>query len=638
MNILSVNNLSKSYGEKTLFKNISFNVNNTNKIGLIGINGTGKSTLLKIIAGYETPDSGEIQIPNGITIEYLPQNPEFVDEATILEQIFKGDSPLIKLVREYEKTLEKISTNPNDAHLQNHLVKLTNNMDSLNAWELESQVKTILTKLGITKFNQKMFTLSGGQKKRVALSSALITPCDLLILDEPTNHMDNNIIDWLEKYLENRKGALLMITHDRYFLDRIVNKTIELDFGKLYTYTGNYTQFLKKKIERKTLESAIEKKRQKLYKKELNWIRTGAKARTTKQKARIQRFEELKESETNIDNSEIELSVGHSRLGKKIIRIKDISKSFGNKQLINNFSYILLKDDRIGIIGNNGIGKSTLLNLITGKIITDKGIVDIGTTVKIGYFSQESEDMDANLRAIEYIRETAEYVTTADGIKISASQMMEKFLFDTDMQWTYISRLSGGERRRLYLLKVLIDSPNVLILDEPTNDLDIDTLKVLEQYIDEFNGSVITVSHDRYFLDRICNKIFSFEGNGKIIVSTGNYSDYITNRNDKFSTASIEKEQVKKNYVNNRKPKQLKLKFSFKEKLEYEKIDSEIKALEDELTKLEDQIKENPSNYIKLQELLSKKNEIEEKLLFKMERQEYLSNLEKQIRNQKLKS
>lgn len=635
MNVLTVNNISKSYGEKTLFEDISLTINDTDKIGLIGINGTGKSTLLKIISGYETADSGEINIPNGKTIEYLDQNPKFDQDATVLQQIFKGDSPAIKLIRKYEQAIKDIEDNPESEALQKQLLKLTSEINAIDAWELESQVKTVLTKLGITNFNKKMGTLSGGQRKRVALASALLSPCDLLILDEPTNHMDNTSIDWLEGYLENRAGALLMITHDRYFLDRVVNRTIELDHGKIYIYTGNYSQFVEKKIERKNLESAIERKRQNLYRKELKWIKAGVKARSTKQKARIQRFEELKDSKVDFNDSKIDISVGHSRLGKKIINIKDISKSFGQNKIIENFSYILLRNDRIGIVGANGVGKSTLLNLITGKLTVDKGTIDIGQTVKIGYFSQESENMNKNFRAIEYIREIAEYITTSDGSKISASQMMERFLFSDDMQWTYVSKLSGGEKRRLYLLRILMDAPNVLILDEPTNDLDIDTLKVLESYIDEFNGAVISVSHDRYFLDRTCNKIFSFEDKGNITEYTGNYSDFIAKRKNLVKEDSKDKIYKKKTHHGTEKKNQQKLKFTYNEKLEYEKIDSEIEKLENELSKLEDKVQEYASDFVKLQELMVEKNKVEEKLLFKMERQEYLSNLEEKIKNSK---
>lgn len=633
MNVVSVENIRKSYGEKILFDNVSFYIDDTDKIGLIGINGTGKSTLLKLLVGYDAPDSGIIKIPKDVFIEYLPQNPEFDYEATVLEQVFKGNSPAIKAIREYELILDEMAQRPKDSTLQNKLIKASAEVNALAAWELESQVKTILTKLGVRDFTAKIGTLSGGQKKRVALAGALITPCDLLVLDEPTNHMDNETIDWLESYLDSRKKALLIITHDRYFLDRVVNKTIELDCGSLYTYQGNYSYFVEKKIERKQLESTLEKRRQNLYKKELEWIRTGAKARTTKQKARIQRFEELKDTKYTTDDTKLDISVGHARLGKKIIEINNISKSFDKTYLIKDFSYILLKNDRIGIIGNNGIGKSTLLNILAGKFSPDRGTIDIGVTVKIGYFSQESEDMDQNLRAIEYIKNTAEFITTADGTKISASQMMERFLFPPDLQWTYISKLSGGEKRRLYLLQVLMGTPNVLLLDEPTNDLDIDTLKVLEEYLDEFNGAVISVSHDRYFLDRTCDRIFSFEGQGIILEHTGNYSDFmeykkLTQKAEAKENAEKKQQQTKK--VRERQPKP---KFSYKEKLEYENIGTEIITLENDLSHLEEEIAKNISDYVKLQELMTKKDELEEKLLYKLERQEYFEELEERITN-----
>lgn len=635
MNVLSVENISKNYGEKILFDNVSLNIRDTDKIGIIGINGTGKSTLLKIIAGIEASDSGSINVPSGIRIEYLPQNPDFKGDATVLEQVFKGETPIMKVIREYEKALEDISKTPKDYKLQEKLIELSAKMDSLNAWEIESQVKIVLTKLGISDFETKIGSLSGGQRKRIALARVLIAPCDLLILDEPTNHMDNSTIEWLEEYLGNRKGALLLITHDRYFLDRVVNRSVELDKGRLYTYTGNYSEFLQKKMERKNLETVMEKKRQSLYKKELEWIRAGVKARTTKQKARIQRFEEIKDSKIDLDDSSIDISVGHSRLGKKIIDIKNISKSFDKNPLIKDFSYTVVKNDRIGIIGDNGIGKSTLLKAIVGKLEIDKGSIDIGTTVKIAYFSQESEEMNEKLRAIEYIREEAEYVLTSDGSKISAAQMMERFLFNKDMQWIYTARLSGGERRRLQLLRVLMMAPNILILDEPTNDLDIDTLKVLESYIDEFNGAVITVSHDRYFLDRICNKIFSFEGNGKIIEHTGNYSDYKEYKKNHLVLDTKEDNPDKKQSMNNRKLKEKRLKFSYKEKLEYESIEGDIDALEEKLSALEGEIAVNSSNFLTLQDLMEKKEKIEEELLNKMERWEYLSELAEKIESLK---
>ncbi|MGU9537560.1 ABC-F family ATP-binding cassette domain-containing protein [Clostridium tepidum] len=636
MIITTVENICKSYGEKTLFKKVSFTISDEDKIGLIGVNGTGKSSLLRIITGKDTPDSGTITIPKGVTIEYLDQNPNLDPNATVVEQVFKGNSKIISVIGKYEKTLDLISKNPKDEKLQNYLLSLTNEMDSLDAWDLESKVKTILTKLNVTDFDKKIKELSGGQKKRIALCSALISPCDLLVLDEPTNHMDNDTIDWLENYLQSRKGALLMVTHDRYFLDRVVNKTLELDYGTMYTYNCNYSQFVEKKAERKALENSLEEKRQSLYKKELEWIRAGVQARGTKQKARIKRFEKLKESNYNHDSDDIDISVAHSRLGKKIINIENLNKKFEKKTLIKDFSYILLRNDRIGIVGNNGMGKSTLLNIITNKINPDSGSIDIGTTVNIAYFSQQSEDMNPNLRAIEYIRETAEFITTADGVKISASQMMEKFLFTDDMQWCYISKLSGGEKRRLYLLKVLMTAPNVLILDEPTNDLDIDTLKVLENYIDEFNGPVISVSHDRYFLDRTCNKIFHFEGNGKISKYIGNYSDFI---NRKKEITNISLKQEKKNKVskesNNKKENSPKLKFSYKEKLEYENIDKDIEKLEERLSKLEEEVEVNASDFMKLENILKEKDKVEEELLFKMERQEYLENLAREIKENK---
>ncbi|PAB57717.1 ABC-F family ATP-binding cassette domain-containing protein [Anaeromicrobium sediminis] len=633
MNVLSVENLTKTYGEKILFEDISFTISDTEKIGIIGINGTGKSSLLKIIAGVDSPDSGTMKVPNGIRIEYLPQNPEFDPDATVLKQIFRGESPILKLIREYESTLEEVSENPNNSSLQDKLLKLTDQMNGQDAWELESQVKTVLTKLGITSFNKKMKELSGGQKKRVALASALISPCDLLILDEPTNHMDNMTIDWLENYLANRKGALLMITHDRYFLDRVVNKTLELDKGKMYTYMGNYSYFTEKKLERRDLESSMEKKRQSLYKKELEWIRTGARARTTKQKARIQRFEDLKEKKINIEEENLEISVGHSRLGKKIIEIKNIAKSFPGNDLIKDFTYIFVKEDKIGIVGPNGMGKSTLLNLITEKLSLDGGSIDIGPTVKIGYFSQESQEMNPNLRAIEYIKEVAEFVTTADGTKISASQMMERFLFTSDMQWTYIYKLSGGERRRLYLLSVLMMAPNVLILDEPTNDLDIDTLQVLESYIDEFIGPVITVSHDRYFLDRTCNKILSFEGQGQIVENVGNYSDYMAKQEELTKHIESSSENTKK-APKEKRVRQQKLKFSYKEEKEYETIEADIEKIEEKISSIDEKMQTCTTDFTKLQELAEEKETLEEELLYKLERQEYLDDLAEKIKNQ----
>lgn len=635
MNVLTAENISKSYGMKTLFKDISFTISDSDKTGVIGLNGTGKSTLLKIIAGEDSVDSGSITIPSGVRIEYLSQNTEFELESTVIEQVFKGDSMEMKVLRDYELVLESSTKNPSDEKLQQRLIRLTDDMTKYDVWELESQAKIVLTKLGITDFEKKIKYLSGGQKKRVALASALISPCDLLILDEPTNHMDSDTIDWLESYLENRRGALLMVTHDRYFLDRVVNKTLELEKGNLYAYSGNYSEFLEKKIEREALESTMEHKKQKLYKKELEWMRKGAKARTTKQKARIQRFEDVRDSRVHIDDSSLDISLSGSRLGQKIIEIENLTKSFEQDKIIEDFTYTFLRNDRVGIVGKSGIGKSTLLNLIMEKVTPDLGSISIGSTVNIAYFSQELEDMDLNLRAIEYIKKSGEFVTTSDGTKISASQMMERFLFTGDMQWSLISKLSGGERRRLYLLKILMTSPNVLILDEPTNDLDLDTLKVLEEYIHEFSGPVITVSHDRYFLDIISNKIFSFEGCGQVVVNVGNYSDFVDKRERLVSNVikyqnpgdlKQEPKYNKKEKTNNQKPK-----FSFNEKREFEAIDNEISIIEKKIDKVDSDMEIYSSDYTKLQELMEEKENLEDQLLGKLERQEYFINLEKEI-------
>ena len=525
MNLISVENLSKSYGEKTLLNNISFGIDEGDKIGIIGINGTGKSTLLKIIAGIENYDTGNIIRKNNMVIEYLPQNPFFDEEANVIQQVFKGTSPLMETIRDYEECLKEVELNPHEEILQKRLMNLTSKMDGLNLWQIESEAKAILTTFGITNFFEKIKNLSGGQKKRIALCSSLVNPSDLLILDEPTNHMDNEIISWLEEYLNKRKGALLMITHDRYFLDRVTNKIFEISKGNLYSYTGNYSVFLEKRLEREELEQASESKRQNLLRRELEWIKRGAKARSTKQKARIDRFNKLSEEKVDLNNDKLEISTSYTRLGKKVIELKNISKCFSNNVLIKDFSYIVLPDDRIGIVGPNGIGKSTLINILVGNLEPDKGTIDVGETVKIGYFSQEWKPINEELRVIEYIRESAEFITTSDGTKISASQMLEKFLFTPEIQWTPINKLSGGEKRRLYLLKVLMESPNVLLLDEPTNDLDTETLTILEDYLESFNGAVITVSHDRYFLDKVVDKIFVFEGQGVIREYTGNYTE-----------------------------------------------------------------------------------------------------------------
>ncbi|GFZ34464.1 ABC transporter ATP-binding protein [Clostridium zeae] len=631
MNLLTIENVSKSYSEKKLFNNISFGINEGDKIGIIGVNGTGKTTFLKVVSGVEVPDEGKVVKGNSVRVEYLSQSPDFNPESTVLEQVFRGDTPLMKLIRQYEKAMESHTATGEE------IMKLTSQMDSLNAWSIESDAKAILNKLGVSDFNAKVGNLSGGQRKRIALAAVLISPCDLLILDEPTNHLDNDTIDWLEQYLNKRKGALLMITHDRYFLDRVVNEIIELDKGNLYTYKGNYSDFLEKKVEREEMELASEKKRQNLLRKELAWIRRGAKARSTKQKARIDRFEELSEQKLDIDNSKVEISVASTRLGKKVIEVNSISKSFGDRKLIDDFSYILLRDDRVGIIGPNGMGKSTLINIISGKLKPDSGEVEVGETVKIGAFSQETYHMDDSLRVIDYIREGAEFISNEEGYKLSASQMLERFKFPPADQWTPISKLSGGEKRRLYLLRVLMEAPNVLILDEPTNDLDIETLTILEDYLDEFPGAVISVSHDRYFLDRMATKIFSFEGNGKVDQYTGNYTDYKEDNRQKDINNSEEKnkktvdKKVEAVDSNQGKKKERALKFSFKEQREYDEIDEVIAGIEEKISELESKINAASTNYSLLQELIAEKEETEKLLEEKMDRWVYLNDLAEKI-------
>ena len=626
MNLLNVENISKSYSEKPLLNNINLGINEGDKIGVLGVNGTGKTTLLNIIAGFETGDSGRVIKGNSVRIEYLMQDPYFDKDATVIDQIFKGNSKEMKIMREYQEAIGNKST-PSDV-----IMKLTQTMDSMNLWNLESEGKAILTKLGIVDFNAKVGTLSGGQKKRIALASTLINPSDILILDEPTNHLDNDTIEWLEEYLNNRKGALIMITHDRYFLDRVVNEIVEIDKGSLFIYEGNYNDFLEKKAEREEIEISSESKRQSLFKKELAWMRKGAKARTTKQKARIDRFEKLKDSKVNLENENVEINVASSRLGKKVINLENITKFYDDKNIIDDFSYIVLRDDRIGILGPNGSGKSTLMNIICGRVKPDSGVVEIGETVKMGVFSQEAYHMDESLKIIEYIREGAEYITTSDGSKISASQMLERFLFPPHLQWTLISKLSGGEKRRLYLLRVLMEAPNVLLLDEPTNDLDIQTLTILEDYLEEFPGAIIAVSHDRYFLDKMAEKVFVFEGDGKIVQYTGNYTSFKEDNKESNKKIEVKGKDENKDKDNNKKREKNKsLKFSYNEQREYEEIDDVIAAIEEKIENINGEIDAASTDYVLLQELLAKKEELEEEYDEKMKRWVYLNELAEKI-------
>lgn len=630
MNLITLDNISKSYSEKVLLDNICLGINTGEKIGIIGINGAGKSTLLKIVTGRDEFFDGVVTKGKNVRIEYLSQNPDFNKEATVLEQIFRGDTPEMKLLMEYEALLEHINCGQGNEFDNNKLISLQEKIDTMNLWDLESDAKAILNKLGIKDYTSKMGTLSGGQKKRVFLASALITPCELLVLDEPTNHLDAGSIEWLEEYINGRKGSLLMITHDRYFLDRVANRIIELDRGKLFSYEGNYSEFLQKKAERLEMESVREDKRQKLLIKELAWVRKGAKARTTKQKARLQRYDDLVNEEHIEIKGDIEMPFVGRRLGKKVVELYNINKSFDNRKLISDFNYIFLRDDRVGIVGDNGMGKTTLINIITGALKQDSGELEIGETVKIGVFAQDDKDMDVSLRAIDYVKEGGETIPTEDGTKITASQLAERFMFDGTMQYTPVSKLSGGERRRLHLLRILMEAPNVLILDEPTNDLDIETLKILEDFLDDFMGVVVVVSHDRYFLDRICNKIFSYEGNGLIKNYPGNYSSYllakeVENLKEKDSDRKAKiKEEVKPQVQNKRSDKP---KFTFKEQKEYETIDDVIAGIEAEIELVERKINKNSSNYGLLNELVKEKSVLEDSLTVAYERWEYLNEL-----------
>ncbi|MFR4439477.1 MAG: ribosomal protection-like ABC-F family protein [Hungatella sp.] len=613
MNLVTVEHLTKSYTERLLFDDTSFSINENEKIGLIGINGTGKSTLLKIVAGLEEPDEGSVVRGRNLDIRYLPQNPVFYEGDTILESIVRD----------------------NEGH--DH------------PWDLEGQAKAMLTKAGIYDFDAKVETLSGGQRKRVALVSTLMSNTDLLVLDEPTNHLDSEMAEWLEEYLKKFRGALLMITHDRYFLDSVTNRIVELDKGKLYSYQTNYEGFLKLKSERMDMALASERKRQSILRVELEWMQRGARARSTKQKGHIQRYEALRDQKGPEFDQEVEMESVSSRLGRTTVEIDHLCKAYGDKVLIQDFSYIFLKNDRIGITGPNGSGKSTLMKMITGWVQPDSGSIEIGQTVKMAYFSQENEAMDESLKVIDYIRNVAEYVKTKDG-SISASQMLERFLFPSSVQYTTINRLSGGEKRRLYLLRILMDAPNVLLLDEPTNDLDIRTLTILEDYLDSFQGIVITVSHDRYFLDRMVNRIFAFEGNGNVVQYEGGFTDYQVayarkhqddEQDDRENGKTSKGGKTDKNDMaqkpssrDTRRQREKKLKFTYQEQKDWEVIEEQIAQLEEDMEGLDGQIAAVAHDFVKLNELMEQKTQKETLLEEKMERWMYLNDLAEQIEAQ----
>ena len=600
MNLLTMEHIIKSYTDRILLNDIGFSISENEKIGVIGINGMGKSTLLKVAAGIEPYDSGKISMRSQVKICYLPQTPVFESGTTVLKAAVEG------------------------------------NIDELNQWTVEADAKAMLNQLGFTEYDEKIEHMSGGQKKRIALVNALLTSADILVLDEPTNHLDNAMSEWLEEYLIQFRGAVLMVTHDRYFLDRVVNRIVEVDNGKLYSYPGNYSEFVRLKEERQNMALATERKRKSMLRTELEWLSRGARARSTKQKAHIDRIKAMQEIQDIQEEKRVSMSSVASRMGNKTIELSDISKSYGERILIKDYNYIFLKNDRIGIIGPNGCGKTTLLKIINGIIRSDTGTVEMGQTIRVGYFSQENEYMDDSEKVIDYVKEVGEYITTPEG-KITASQMLENFLFDGAMQWSRIEKLSGGEKRRLYLLRVLMSSPNVLILDEPTNDLDIQTLTILEDYLDRFDGIIIIVSHDRYFLDRTVNRIFSFEGEGEIRQFEGGYSDYLIRKEleavpeEKVSAGKAEKADKDAN-KDAWKQHEKKIRFTYKEQKEFESIDDDIAELEGEIEKLDQEIAQNVTNSSRLNDLLKEKEQIEQALDEKMDRWVYLNDLNEQIK------
>lgn len=602
MNILTAEHLQKAYtAERVLLKDAAFSLQEGEKVGVIGINGMGKSTLLKIIAGVEEADEGTVITGSHVKIAYLEQTPLLENTDSILKSALKG-------------------------------------LDTQDG-VVEGEAKSMLHQLGFSDVSQSVKYLSGGQKKRVALVNVLLQPVEILILDEPTNHLDSDMSGWLEDYLVNFRGTVVMVTHDRYFLDRIVDRIVEVEHGNIYSYPGNYADYVALKMQKQNMEQASQRKQKSILKKELAWLARGARARSTKQKAHIQRIEDMLAQDGPIEEKRVEMSSAFSRMGKKTIEVKEISKSYGEQKLIQDFSYIFLRGERIGIIGPNGCGKSTLLKIILGQTLPDKGSIELGETIKIGYFSQDNSHMDGTIRAIDYVREVAEYVDTGDG-KISASMLMERFLFDGNMQWTPVGKLSGGERRRLYLLRVLMGAPNVLVLDEPTNDLDIQTLTILEDYLDSFDGIVIAVSHDRYFLERLATRIFAFEGQGHLQQYEGGYLDYLRARKERYygEETKASSAETKKNKKESPKGKprygEKKLKFTFNEQREFDAIEGEVAALEEKLEALEADMMAHATNSVRLSELSAEKEQTEAKLEEKMERWVYLNELAEKIEAQ----
>ena len=629
MQTMRAEGLTSTYGEKTLFKDVNFIINENDRIGLIGVNGSGKTSLLNVISGETSPEKGTITKPNDYTIGYLKQQPELDEGKTIMEAIFEGQQPVFKTIRAYEDALKKFSDHPEDPQAIDRYTKMQAKMDQEDAWEADSQVKTILTQLKIKDTSQKIAELSGGQQKRVGLAQVLIEQPDLLLLDEPTNHLDLDSVIWLQDFLKSYKGAVLVVTHDRYFLDQVTNHIWELSFGTLYHYEGNYQDFVAKKAERVELAQETEKKNQQLYKKELAWMRTGAKARSTKQKGRINRFHELEGKVGNLKvDQDISINLGSQRLGKDVIKFENANLQLGDHRILKDFNWLVQAGDRIGITGENGAGKTSLLNVIAQRVPLDSGVLKIGETVKLGYYTQQTEGVDDSKRMISFLSEIAENVTDKDGNKISVTQLLERFLFPRFMHGTLIRKLSGGEKRRLYLLKILMQQPNVLLLDEPTNDLDIGTLTVLEDYLDNFAGTVITVSHDRYFLDKVADDLLIFHGNGQIQRYTGRFTDYLKEQQAAKDSQQAAKETVKKaKPAPKEKPAaKMKTKLTYAEQLEWNHIDDDLDQLDQKHQDLEKRMAAAASDYTKLADLQKQLNEVQKQIDEKTARWEYLSN------------
>ncbi len=597
MTIISLEDIGMSYGPRCLFDGVTFGVDDSDKVGLIGLNGSGKSTLLRIIAGREQPQKGRAIIANELVVAYLPQNPPFDPEQTVLDAVFSASDEAMRLLRDYEMACHDLSLRSGDERILDRVATLAHQLEAAGAWNLETNAQTVLTQLGISDTAAPMGTLSGGERKRVALAHALVSRPHLLILDEPTNHLDADTIAWFETYLSRYAGALLLVTHDRYFLDRVTNRVLEIDRSRVQSFAGNYAYYLEKKEEQDAQDAAAGEKREALIRRELAWLRRGAKARSTKQKARVQRAQDLQKQPARATKAELDISIGFSRMGKKILELEGISKSYDDKTLIEGFTYTLKRNDRIGVIGPSGSGKTTLLDLIVGRIEPDAGRVDRGETIVIGYYDQDNRELNGSQKVIDYIREVAERVETADGQQITASQMLEKFLFPPPMQYDLISRLSGGERRRLYLLRVLMSAPNLLMLDEPTNDLDIQTLVRLEEYLDSFAGCLVVVSHDRYFLDRTVESIFRFEGHGRVREYPGNYSAFLEAR-EAESIETVEAKTSEPKPAPSAGASGSGRKLSYKERREFEELETRIDISEARKAELEHVLSSSSSDFV----------------------------------------